>query len=178
MAGTKSTSRNIRSVKHSEPINSVRISDSDAARFHAKYERRGDHECWLWTGAKLPSGYGTLHIGARGASPWYAHRIAYELACGSIGSAYVCHRCDQPDCVNPAHLFLGTHTDNMRDAAGKGRLSIPRRRNRARIAEIQQRWLAGGVTQVQLAQEYHTSKTQITRWLKAVKSKPYERRAS
>jgi hypothetical protein len=119
-----SASYNIRSSNHRESINTVSYSVETANRFHAKYERRGDHECWFWTSNKQLNGYGTMSVGGK---PRKAHRIAYELAYGPIpAGASICHRCDQPDCVNPAHLFAGDHTVNMRDAASKRRLSVPR----------------------------------------------------
>lgn len=72
--------------------------------------------CWIWNGA-LHRGYGTF--GGKGA-----HRIAYEEAHGPIPPGfYVCHHCDNPPCVRPDHLFLGTQLDNMRDAVAKGRMA-------------------------------------------------------
>lgn len=105
----------------------------------------------------------------------YAHRIAWVLSHGEIPAGqHVCHRCDNPLCCNPSHLFLGTHTDNMRDASRKGRLSIPRQRHRATVAEVRRAWLAGEATQQELAARFNTSKTQIHRWLRAVKTEPYQ----
>ena len=73
--------------------------------------------CWLWTGSIRPNGYGT--IGRKGIS---THRLAWELTYGPVPQALqVLHHCDNPPCVNPLHLFLGTHIDNMKDKSQKGR---------------------------------------------------------
>lgn len=80
-------------------------------------------KCWNWTGPVTNYGYGRLHVGGRDGRDVGAHRIAWELLKGKIPSGlFVCHHCDNPRCVNPAHLFLGTQFDNMRDAGRKGRL--------------------------------------------------------
>jgi hypothetical protein len=70
--------------------------------------------CHLWTGTLIPGGYGRVHVAA--------HRLAYQLANGPIpGGMLVLHRCDNPPCCNPEHLFLGSPQDNMTDKVRKGR---------------------------------------------------------
>lgn len=77
-------------------------------------------ECWLWAGPRTPSGYGLCPH--HGLGETRAHRMAWRLATGNLSSeTHVLHHCDVPFCVRPEHLFLGTHADNMRDKAAKGR---------------------------------------------------------
>ncbi|MEO0085709.1 MAG: HNH endonuclease signature motif containing protein [candidate division WOR-3 bacterium] len=84
--------------------------------FEVLRDKRKPHECWPWTGCRHPTlGYGFF----RGD---YAHREAYRRAYGPIPNGMcVCHRCDNPECCNPAHLFVGTHRDNIQDSIRKGR---------------------------------------------------------
>ena len=84
--------------------------------------------CWFWTAAKSKEGYGTAWWNGRPAS---AHRLMHELFVGPItgdgksDQICVCHKCDQPSCVKPTHLFLGSHSDNMIDMYAKGRGNRP-----------------------------------------------------
>jgi len=90
-----------------------------ASRLAAKVRHGGNEECWLFTGSLDEHGYGQIWNGYRLVK---AHRAAYEIANGPIPERMqACHRCDNPRCCNPSHLFLGTQKDNMQDAVAKKR---------------------------------------------------------
>lgn len=88
------------------------------ARFWSKVERGAQHQCWNWTGARR-RGYGLFNRAGRMVS---AHRFAWELINGSLpDGAILMHSCDNRGCVNPAHLTIGTHLNNVHDMIVKGR---------------------------------------------------------
>jgi hypothetical protein len=144
----------------------------------------GDNDvCWNWTRACVPQGYGRFRFMGK---QWRAHRVAWVLEFGDIPDRLmVLHRCDNPPCCNPAHLFLGTGSDNAKDCASKGRNiwqrhpemwvqghCPPERRRRGeahpsaklnekKVLEIRERFSAGGVTYRGLGREYGVSNIQI-----------------
>lgn len=100
----------------------ITLSVAEEARFWAKVDRRGEDECWPWMASKDDKGYGRYGVGRK---PMLAHRVAWTLIRGAIGAGlFVCHKCDNPICCNPRHLFLGTQRDNMHDASVKGRINL------------------------------------------------------
>ena len=79
--------------------------------------------CWEWLGASMFGGYGRIKVYGKVVS---THRLSWETFYGKIpGGMLVCHHCDNPSCVNPEHLFLGTHKDNTQDSVYKNRRFIP-----------------------------------------------------
>lgn len=138
-------------------------------RFDANL-RPTDSGCVEWAGHLLPNGYGTFGFEGRAA---YAHRYAYQRAHGSIPAGlFVLHRCDNPRCVAPAHLFAGTQKDNMIDCSRKGRVNrtIEARMEdhpQAKITEaiaVETRSLhAKGVRQCDIAARFGVSKYIISR---------------
>lgn len=98
--------------------------------------RKGDG-CWIWLGKPTPKGYGIISVDKRHA---YAHRFAFALHNGPIPDGLdVLHSCDNPLCVNPEHLFLGTHVDNMADMVAKGRNPRGERMGNTRLSDADAR---------------------------------------
>lgn len=135
-------------------------------RFWAKVDKRPDG-CWVWTASRLRAGgYGQFNLNG---IPTRAHRLSWEMHNGPIPAGLqVCHTCDNPPCVNPAHLFLGTIKENAHDRDRKGRTHpgwVPGSRNggakltEAQVAEIRER--ASGATHKALALEFGVSRTLI-----------------
>lgn len=98
-------------------------------RLWAKVDRLHPNGCWVWTGTVNGGGYGTIGVGSRSdgtKKKVLAHRVAFEWFKGEIPEGHdVCHTCDNPRCVNPDHLFIGTRAENMQDCSRKGRARKP-----------------------------------------------------
>jgi hypothetical protein len=136
--------------------------------FWALVDKTG--ECWKWTGCVDGFGYGIIRYRGRA---WKAHRLAYTFTNGSIPQGkFICHHCDNPPCVNPAHLYAGTQLDNMRDRDRRGRgdwskSATGERHSQAKltweqVGEIRRR-CASGSAQRSLAFEYGVSPSTIHR---------------
>ena len=90
----------------------------DAAYVHANSHPDLNSGCWIWGLAHFRNGYGAVS----NRSERLAHRLSYRAHFGEIPAGkFVCHKCDTPSCVNPLHLFVGSHSENMKDMAKKGR---------------------------------------------------------
>jgi len=122
--------------------------------------------CWNWTAYKDKRGYGAFLLAGH---PKLAHRVSYQLYVGEIPDGLcVCHRCDNPACVRPDHLFLGTVADNMRDRTVKGRGGdhAGERNGRAKLTieqviEIRARY-SNGARRIDLAKEFGVTPTNIS----------------
>lgn len=96
-------------------------------RFWSKVDKSaGPDACWPFTGARKQGDYGVFWVaGEQGPANWIASRFAYAVEVADPGESLVCHRCDNPPCCNPAHLFAGTQADNIADMWTKDRQSPP-----------------------------------------------------
>jgi hypothetical protein len=137
---------------------------SPLERFWVKVQKT--EGCWVWIGAKTRDGYGLF--GTPGHN--LAHRFSFATFVGEpMRGLEVCHSCDTPSCVRPDHLFLGTHDDNMKDAARKGRIRPPNGEDHPwavltleQVREIRRRYVRGVTRQIDLAAEYGVKQTVIS----------------
>lgn len=104
-------------------------------RFWQNVDKRGEDECWEWLGAKNDLGYGQITY----QKTFYkAPRLSWQIAYGKPPKNWALHKCDNPSCVNPKHLYDGTHADNTRDAVERGQYRAGARKH-AKLAEDQAR---------------------------------------
>lgn len=128
---------------------------TDKERFWEKVDKSG--ECWEWTAGKNSSGYGKFNVNGKTTS---SHRFSYEIANGYIPDGMlVCHRCDNPACIRPSHLFVGTDGDNARDRNAKGRAAKGEEQGGSKLTEkdvkkIRDEYSHGKTTQENLAKKY------------------------
>lgn len=121
----------------------------------SRTEKVGD--CLLWTGSRRKTGYGQISIKGKTQR---THRVVFELAFGKIPpSMCVCHRCDNPPCINPNHLFLDTHAGNMLDCKKKGRrpsgnMAPTAKLNSAQVQQIRRDYVPWVVSLRFLAKKY------------------------
>jgi len=123
-SGQKECHKGTRGVEKKTPkrLSELALNLNVLKRFWSKV-RKADG-CWEWTASKT-HGYGQISLHGRGIHPVKAHRLSYAIANGYFDeSLEICHRCDNPACVRPDHLFAGSHLENMLDAKSKGRLKI------------------------------------------------------
>jgi hypothetical protein len=114
--------------------------------------------CWVWSASLHPEGYGRLSVGGKTQK---AHRVAYEIYKGSIPDGLcVCHTCDNPACVNPNHLFLGTVADNNADKAEKSRAA--KKLNANLVKDIKDA-LSNGASLKSLAKLFQVSPSMIVK---------------
>jgi hypothetical protein len=120
--------------------------------------------CWEWTAYCATNGYGSFRVRNKTI---LVHRMSYEIANGKIEKGVlVCHKCDNPCCVNPKHLFLGTHKDNADDMVKKGRGKPPmlkgekcpaHKLTKNEVIEIRRRYAVGDISQARLGAEYNVT---------------------
>lgn len=133
-------------------------------KFWNNVEKKTPEQCWEWIGSKDSKGYGKFFLMSEGKHYLMAsHRIAYFLETGDDPIGWVvCHKCDVPACCNPAHLFKGTHRDNMQDCRNKGRAS----RGGSPLSDndvymMREMWASGLFTQVEIATLYRVDKVAV-----------------
>lgn len=147
----------------------MKITEKDKKRFWKLVDIRGEDDCWEWQGGKWKQGYGGFKINDRRNIG--AHRFSYLINGGAIGRAYVLHKCDNPPCVNPSHLFLGNHQDNMDDMVKKkrniafsGEKNMHSKLSKEDVLEIRE--IGGKLSKRKMAKVYGVSPNSISNVIK------------
>ena len=138
-------------------------------RFWDKVDRRGADECWEWTGARKHDGYGVMRpTGQRSGPPAKAHRVSAQLAGMDIEGKFVLHSCDNPPCVNPAHLRPGDRRENFADMVLRGRMARGSRVSKILTELDVERMFqmrAAGMVQREIAEAFGCTQPNVSRIL-------------
>lgn len=137
-------------------------------RIHLQTDIHAENECWNWTGHKDKNGYGVLRVNTTYKR---ATRVIWKLNFGEIPNGmYVCHHCDNPSCVNPRHLFLGTPQDNHDDMDRKGRRKIMYGNDNPmtkltdqNLIDIVEMWNTGKYSQQEIGEQFGVRQRTISR---------------
>ena len=151
----------------------IKLSPADEAKFWSRINKDGptmphmESSCWQWMAGKFRKGYGSFKINGKARR---SHCVAWMLTNGAMpGNLHVLHRCDNPACCRPDHLFLGTNADNVRDRENKGRghtfsgeAHKMAKLTAAQVVEIRALYAAGGIKQCELAKRFSVTQTNIS----------------
>ena len=135
-------------------------------RFWKYVDKKSNDKCWNWTGCCDKDGYG--HIGVNGKLI-RSHRFSWILKNGTVpDEIYVLHKCDNPKCVNPSHLFLGTQQDNIKDKIYKNRQAKGEKNGSSKLTvnqvkQIRHLCREGQLTQVKIGKIFHINQTTVSR---------------
>jgi hypothetical protein len=155
-----------RNRKHGSPDDRLHVRAPVEVRFWRFVDKGSRAPCWEWTGARQTTGYGVTSLtGGRASGRIGAHRLSYQMHCGEIPEGMVImHSCDNPWCVNPDHLSVGTHAENTADMHTKGRANRPigSQSSVAKLTEEAVREIrASSLSQRKLAEKYGVGATTI-----------------
>lgn len=146
----------------------MNITQSDRERFFDKVAVGAHDECWEWGASLHKDGYGRVGLGG---DVLLAHRVSYAIEHEDPDGDLVLHTCDNPPCVNPAHLYLGDQSDNNRDAWDRGRRTMSdqtgsnnhaTKLDEETVREIKSRYESEDISQAKIGEEYGVSQSTVS----------------